>query len=178
MNWMIGARCYAVAVVRVRRGSHQGVPGSSWWRRARVEAAPPFLPLCGQSSALGEGKDSPVAHSDKSLLARRREPRWTRRSISGGARGPSVLRKIGAQDNTSAAVGGERSRALIGYRRAAVKPQQMGCRWGCERRAPLPVNPLVRPVDRVVARASSKLAPCANVREFRGKSRARLIPET
>ena len=51
-------------------------------------------------------------------------------------------------------------------------------RWGCERRAPLPVSPQARPDDRVVARASSKVAPCANVREFREKSRARLIPET
>ena len=28
--------------------------------------------------------------------------------------------------------------------RAAVNPQQMGCRWGCERRAPLPVSSVGR----------------------------------
>ena len=32
-----------------------------------------------------------------------------------------MLRKIGAQENTSATVGGERLRSLIGYRKSAVK---------------------------------------------------------
>ena len=33
-----------------------------------------------------------------------------------------MLRKFGAPENTSAAVGGERSRALIGYRKGGGKP--------------------------------------------------------
>ena len=50
----------------------------------------------------------------------------TRRSVSGGARRPSVLQKIGAQENTSAAVGGVRSRALIGYRKGGGKSSADG----------------------------------------------------
>ena len=67
----------------------------------------PFMPLRGRTSALGEGQDTP-AHSD------------------GVARRPSVLRKIGAQQNTSAAVGGEWSRALIGYRKGGGKSSADG----------------------------------------------------
>ena len=51
--------------------------------------------------------------------------------------------------------GASRRARWLATARTAVNPQQMGCRWGCERRAPLPVSPRARLVVRVVARASS-----------------------
>ena len=122
----------------------------------------------GRSSALGEGH---------SFCRWRRGRRWREcRRGSPGARAwreqelrlprrASVLRKIGAQQNTSATVGSERSRSPIGYRKAAVKGRQVGCRWGCERRAPRPVSPRARPVDRVVLRSSRSRSILAMFRE-------------
>ena len=79
-----------------------------------------------------------------------------------------MLRKTGAAQNTSAAIGGKFSRSRIGYRKAAAKRSADSPQIDCRKSAG---------ANRRPSRASPKLAQCVNVRDFRGKSRTRLIPD-
>ena len=118
-------------MLRVRGSSRQArlSPGCSWFvlvTPSEARGGTPFLPLCGRSPALDEGKDSPGAHSDKSLLARRREPGEDQEVRLRRSAEAESLRKTGAPENTSAAVGGELSRSRIGYRKGGGKSSADG----------------------------------------------------
>ena len=163
-------RCFAVVLVPRAREALTRVFLVVLVKPSEARGITPFMAAPDVRAGRGSGHSGPQRRGrcwrEGESLAR------TRLSVSGAAeRGGRVC----SDKSEHRKIPRRRSGASA---RAAVNLQQMGCRWGCERRAPLLVSLRARPVVRIVARASSKLAPCANVREFRGKSRARLIPET
>ena len=84
----------------------------------------PCLPLRGRTSALGQGSDTSYAHSDGVAIGGSKgEATWCKSLARPGDPSPEEhgerfwSEKIGAEQNTSATR--ERSRSLIGYRKAA-----------------------------------------------------------